>query len=145
MPHWGWLIVMLVVVDLAVVAVWLLTRRRGTSPQPAPSFVRELDPETREHLERLVAEHQPIRAITVLRDRTGLGLADAKSAVDAIVRGEWVPTAGTDSAPPGGGWADLAPALRELKADGHPDRAARLLRRHTGMSLGEATDAVAGL
>ena len=145
MPHWGWLIVMLIVVDVAVVATWLLTRCRASSPRPRPSFVRELDHESRVRLESLVAGHHQVQAITFLSDKTGLGLADAKSAVDAVTRGEWVPTAGPDSEPPTGGWSDLAPALRELKADGRSEKAARLLRKHTGMSLVQATDAVSKL
>lgn len=143
MPNWGWLIVVLILVDVAVVTVWLLTRRHdGSATRDDPAFIRNLDLATRDRIERLVADHQQIQAIKLLRERTGLGLADAKAAVDAVARGEWVPTAVPDSAPPTGGWADLTPKLRELKADGKPDRAIRLLRDHTGMSLKEAQDAV---
>lgn len=146
MPNWGWLIVMLILVDLAVVTAWLLTRRKTAVANPYNlAFVRNLDLETRDRIERLVADHRQIHAITLLRERTGLGLADAKAAIDAIARGEWVPTAGPDTAPPAGGWSDLVPELRELKAQGRPDKAARLLRDHTGMSLSQAKDAVARL
>lgn len=146
MPNWGWLIVVLVLVDVAVVTVWLLTRRKTALANPyKPAFIRGLDFETRDRIERLVADHQQIHAIKLLRDRTGLPLADAKSAIDAVARGEWVPTAAPDSAPPTPGWSELAPTLRTLKADGQLDEAVRLLRDHTGMSLRQAKDTVAGL
>lgn len=100
MPNWGWLIVVLVLVDVAVVTVWLLTRRTGGSATGhEPVIVRGLDAQTRDRIERLVADHKHTHAIHVLRERTGLGLLDAKSAVDAVARGEWVPSAGPDSVP----------------------------------------------
>ncbi|MFF0813973.1 hypothetical protein ACFYVR_02285 [Rhodococcus sp. NPDC003318] len=143
MPNWGWLIVVLILVDLAVVTVWLLTRRRSARPHTGDTgFAKRLDLETRDRIERLVADHHQIQAIKLLRERTGLGLADAKAAVDAVARGEWVPTAGPDSAPPSGGWSDLVPVLRSLKADGDTDKAARLLREYTGMSLTQAKNTV---
>lgn len=146
MPNWGWLIVILIVVDVAVVTVWLLTRRKTAPANPYnPAFVRNLDVETRGRIERLVADHQHTHALRLLRDRTDLGLADAKAAIDAVARGEWVPTAAPDNAPPTSGWADLVPRLRDLKESGHPDRAVRLLREHTGMSVGEAETTVSGL
>ncbi|MFD4292285.1 hypothetical protein ACFWPA_09275 [Rhodococcus sp. NPDC058505] len=146
MPNWGWLIVMLIVVDVAVVVVWLLTRRKTALADPySPAFVRGLDLETRDRIERLVADHKQVQAIALLRERTDLGLVDAKAAVDAVARGEWVPTAGPDSAPPTGGWSDLAPALRALKSEGKDGKAARMLCEHTGMSLRQAKDTVARL
>ncbi|MGW0044319.1 hypothetical protein [Rhodococcus sp. NPDC003348] len=145
MPNWGWLIVMLVLVDVAVVTVWLLTRRKTPLPNPHNPFIRGLDLGTRDRIERLVADHQQVHAIKLLRERTGLGLADAKAAIDAVTRGEWVPTAGPDSVPPSGGWSDLAPELRALKDAGQETKAARLLCEHTGMSLRQAKDTVAQL
>jgi hypothetical protein len=143
MPNWGWLIVVLILVDVAVLTAWLLNRRAGPKTTPIYGmFVDTLDLESRDRIERLVADHKNIHAINLLRDRTGLGLADAKAAIDAAARGEWVPTAGLDSVPPPAGWAELEPALRALKTEGQPVKAIQLLRNRTGMSLHEAKQAV---
>lgn len=143
MPNWGWLIVVLILVDLAVLTTWLLTRRsQSVAKQSSPHvLLANLDLDTRDRVERLVADHKKVHAITVLRERTGLGLAAAKAAVDAVERGEWVPTAGN----PPADWHELEPELKSLKAAGHPGRAAKMLRDRTGMGLREAKDAVSRL
>lgn len=141
MPNWGWLIVVLILVDLAVLTTWLLTRRsRSAGGQSSPSaVVATLDLDTRDRIERLVADHKKIHAIKLLRERTGLGLAAAKAAVDAVECGDWVPTTGN---PPPTDWQDLEPVLRSLKADGQPIKAIKILRDRTGMGLREAKDTV---
>jgi ribosomal protein L7/L12 len=140
MPNWGWLIVVLILVDLAVLTTWLLTRRsQSINKQSSPNArLAHLDLDTRDRVERLVADHKKVHAITVLRERTGLGLAAAKAAVDAVERGEWVPTSGN----PPTDWHDLEPELRSLKADGQPVKAAKMLRDRTGMGLREAKETV---
>ncbi|EME17558.1 hypothetical protein [Rhodococcus triatomae] len=140
MPNWGWLIVVLILVDLAVLTTWLLTRRsrslvRRSSPH---ALVASLDLDSRDRIERLVADHKKVHAITLLRERTGLDLAGAKAAIDAVERGEWVPTAGNPPAE----WHDIEPTLRQLKAEGHRGRAAKILRDRTGMDLREAKELV---
>jgi hypothetical protein len=44
----------------------------------------QLDPATSAELVRLVQAGRKIEAIKLMRERTGLGLAEAKSAVDAM-------------------------------------------------------------
>ncbi|TQF66326.1 hypothetical protein FK531_17565 [Rhodococcus spelaei] len=148
MPNWGWLIVVLILVDVAVLTAWLVTRRGGprtATGYTSATFIRRLDLETRERIERLVADHKNIHAIKVLRDATGLGLSEAKAAIDAVARGEWVPSAGLDTAPPPAGWALLEPEVRALKQSGEPIKAIKLLRDRTGMSLREAKQTVDNL
>lgn len=148
MPNWGWLIAVLILVDIAVLTAWLVGRRRPRSGARTPStWVEGLDHETRDRIERLVADHKRMHAIRVLQERTGLGLSDAKAAIDAIVRGEWIPTAAPDAVPPTPGtrtgkWSDLEPALRTLKDEGKAAKAIAILRDTTGMSLQEAKQAV---
>jgi ribosomal protein L7/L12 len=72
---------------------------------------------------------QPIEAIRLLREATGLGLKDAKDAIDAHLRGESVmlPSAETaDATPP-----DVLEALQR----GNKIEAVRRMRAHTGLDL----------
>ncbi|MFC4602782.1 hypothetical protein [Rhodococcus kronopolitis] len=147
MPNWGWLIAALILIDLAVLTTWFIARRRPRSARTPTTWVAGLDYETRDRIERLVADHQRMHAIRVLQERSGLGLSDAKAAIDAVVRGEWKPTAGPDAGPPTPGartgkWSDLEPTLRTLKNEGKAAKAIAILRDSTGMGLQEATQAV---
>lgn len=77
-----------------------------------------------------------IDAIKRLRTARGLGLKEAKDAVDAHVRGDRAPSpplAPATSLPP-----DVVSALRQ----GNKIEAIRLLRARTGLGLKEAKDAV---
>lgn len=55
------------------------------APEPADGGVRRINgvPVSDEVI-RLAGENQPIQAIKLLREQTGLGLADAKAVVDQI-------------------------------------------------------------
>jgi ribosomal protein L7/L12 len=84
-----------------------------------------------------LARGQQIEAIRLLREASGLGLKDAKDAVDAHLRGESVmlPSADvvTDTAP-----QDVIEALRR----GNKIDAVRRMRAHTGLGLKEAKERV---
>jgi len=85
---------------------------------------------------RLVEQDRTLEAIKRLRETTGLGLKEAKNAVDAHRRGDPRPTPGslaTSSLPP-----DVVDAMQR----GRKIEAIRLLRDHTGMGLKEAKEAV---
>ena len=84
-----------------------------------------------------LARGQQIEAIRLLREATGLGLKDAKDAIDAHLRGESVmpPSAGgmTDTTP-----QDVIEALRR----GNKIDAVRRMRAHTGLDLKAAKERV---
>lgn len=88
-------------------------------PSPLPEDVR-----------RAVAAGRQLEAIRLLCDRTGLGLAEAKAAVESGQLPDAAPRQGFASALP----ADVAAAL----AAGDKLKAIRLLRRDKGLSLRQA-------
>ncbi|MEO8102498.1 MAG: ribosomal protein L7/L12 [Betaproteobacteria bacterium] len=77
-----------------------------------------------------------IEAIKRLRESTGLGLKEAKEAVDAHLRGRNVEFA--PAAAPGA----LPPAVMHALRQGRKIDAIKLLREHTGLGLKEAKDAI---
>lgn len=80
---------------------------------------------------------EPIEAIKLLRQATGLGLKEAKDLIDQHVRGEPVSLPVAAVAP-----VTLpAPVLAALQR-GNKIEAIQLLREHTGLGLKEAKDAV---
>lgn len=70
-----------------------------------------------------------IEAIKLLRESTGLGLAEAKAAVDHYAR--------TQGAPPGVE-APLPPDVMQALRNGNKIEAIRLVREHRGLGLREA-------
>ncbi|MBG0823219.1 50S ribosomal protein L7/L12 [Planomonospora sp. ID91781] len=119
---------------LAVAAIALM-RRSARPSTPAP----RLDPAELHHRVRdLTAQGRAIQAIKLIREQTGLGLADAKRYADDVA-------AGRAPLPPGGaqgvtrrGGADLAGRVRELKAAGRAEQALFLVRGETGMAEADA-------
>lgn len=79
-----------------------------------------------------------IQAIKRLREATGLGLKEAKDAVEAHRRGD---TMELPAATPAAGPAGMADVQRALQA-GNKIEAIRLLRELTGVGLKEAKDQV---
>ncbi|MEU3473874.1 MULTISPECIES: hypothetical protein [Rhodococcus] len=147
MPTWGWFIVALVLVDAAVLAAWLLARKKpGTSPAGSHTIgLVGLDEGARADIHRLLAANKKIQAIKVFRQRTGAGLLDAKNAIESVQRGEPFPSSATivDAAHSGPTpWDDLIPRLQSLKSEGKAISAIKLLRDRTGLSLSDAKNAV---
>ena len=77
-----------------------------------------------------------IDAIMLLRDATGLGLKEAKDAIDAHLRGRPVLVSSIASE------TSLPPAVVAALVRGNKLEAIRLLREHAGLGLKEAKDAV---
>jgi ribosomal protein L7/L12 len=86
------------------------------------------------HLNDLIERKQMIHAIKLLREQTGMGLKDAKHAVDSLAAGRPI-THPAYTALPG---ADLASRVRELKQSGRTDRAIHLVCGETGMNEHDA-------
>jgi ribosomal protein L7/L12 len=91
----------------------------------------------------LVAAGQKIEAIKLLREATGLGLADAKNAIDAVGSGTPLPphllqqvAARTADAAA----AELPADVLAAAAAGDRIRAIKLLREQRGLGLKEAKD-----
>jgi ribosomal protein L7/L12 len=87
---------------------------------------------------RLIKTRRKIEAIKVYREHTGCGLKEAKDAIEALERGDSVPSAQPRSrfAPPNSG------QLESLVYAGQKIEAIRLYREQTGCGLREAKDAV---
>ncbi|MEO3809338.1 hypothetical protein ABGB17_10095 [Sphaerisporangium sp. B11E5] len=140
------LILLIVVIIGLVVGVTGRSRRRdGTTvavPAPVPQDLEQL-------VGGLVRERRQIQAIKELRQRTGLGLADAKAVVDGVAAGQPLhshpimarfrpvqrtplPSTPQDLPP------DLATRVRQLKAAGREEQAIFLVRGETGMEEHEA-------
>lgn len=84
----------------------------------------------------LIAAGQKIEAIKLLREQTGLGLAEAKAAVERLEQGVPPPAASApDAVPP-----PLSDDVRRLVDQGKLIEAIRLLRERTGMGLKDAKD-----
>lgn len=147
MPTWGWFIVALVLVDAAVLAAWLLARKKPGSSSDTSRHIMfvSLDESARADIHQLLAANKKLQAIKVFRDRTGAGLHDAKIAIESVQRGEPLPSSATivDAAQSGPTpWNDLIPRLQSLKSEGKTISAIKLLRDRTGMSLRDAKNAV---
>src|SRR5262245_43676337 len=92
---------------------------------------------TEADLASLVRQGQIIEAIKRYRAQTGVGLAEAKAAVEAIERGENPPSA-PRAGPPNGVDADRWDLLKK----GEKIEAIKLYRERTGAGLAEAKRAV---
>lgn len=148
MPTWGWFVVALILIDTAVLVAWFLARKspRNNSAVATQYKLAGLDSAAREEIHRLISEKKKIHAIKLFRDRTGVGLKEAKDIVESVERGNPLPTPsayntaanGLDS----GAWEDIIPKLRTLKAEGRAITAIKLLRARTGLSLRDAKEAV---
>ena len=89
-------------------------------------------------IERLARSGEKIEAIKLYREQFGVSLADAKDAVDAIARGEAVPSA-PDRVTTTSGSDD---AVRALIDKGELIDAIKLYREVHDVGLKEAKDAV---
>lgn len=86
-------------------------------------------------LRALLAEGRKIEAIKRYREATGVGLAAAKEAVEALERGEALPT-------PNAVDSVLETEIVSLLERGEKIEAIKIYRKETGADLKEAKDAV---
>ncbi|GAA2721404.1 ribosomal protein L7/L12 [Actinocorallia aurantiaca] len=97
-------------------------------PEPfAPPLI--LTPELLAEIRRLLAREKKIPAIKLLRERTGLGLKDAKDLAEAIERGY---------EPPLQGRMPLSERVRALRDAGDHASAVAMVQAETGMQRHEA-------
>ncbi len=145
-------VVVAVVLGLLIL-VWIvlrLARQSASSPtshRPAP--LPSVPPDVVDEALRILRDGNKIAAIKHVRERTGLGLKEAKDVVEAAERGERqrIPAApaATPAAADASDGALHDDELRALLADGQKIEAIKRVREHTGWGLAEAKDYVEGL
>jgi ribosomal protein L7/L12 len=118
----------------------------GVKASSALNDLLENQPVTRgvdsDRLKQLVREGNKIEAIKLVREQTGLGLKEAKDAVDAIERGELLELAPrVAEAGHGVSGVDLD-EINELLLQNKKIEAINLYRQQTGIGLTEARDAI---
>ncbi|WP_327092725.1 ribosomal protein L7/L12 [Nonomuraea sp. NBC_01738] len=133
------IVVVLVVVLLAVGIGLIATARRGATPHRAITMTPT---ELEARLNAMVSEGNLIPAIKLLREQTGLGLKDAKDAVEGIRAGRRIinhpAMTRLSPGPHPVRHADLATRVRELRAAGRTEQAVLLVRGETGMNQADA-------
>ncbi len=107
---------------------WLT--HQSDAPEPIPDSLEAA-------IRSLLAQGQKIGAIKLYREETGVGLAEAKNAVEQIERGESLPD--NEAAP------DLEKQILELLAAGKKIEAIKLYREQTNVGLKDSKDAVEAL
>jgi len=83
MPQWLLLTITFV---LGMIAGAMLRGRRDETPPEPPRFAPGSLPDLEEEVHRLMGERRKIEAIKLYRETTGVGLKEAKEAVEAIDR-----------------------------------------------------------
>ncbi len=96
-----------------------------------------IDDRDLDQLRALLAQNQKIEAIKFYRERTGVGLKEAKDAVEALERGE--SPAPPRQQPEHGPWE---PEIVALMEQGRKIDAIKLHRENTGLGLKDAKEAV---
>jgi len=89
----------------------------------------------------LLLERRTIEAIKRVRERTGMGLKEAKDYVDALERGE-SPASGAQADSTSFESGDLDDEVRALLSAGRKIEAIKRVRERTGLGLKEAKDYV---
>jgi ribosomal protein L7/L12 len=90
-------------------------------------------------VDALLGRERKIEAIKLVRERAGLGLREAKDAVDEYQRTGRTPTGAERKADRFDGVdADLATRVRRLKRNGRTIEAVKLIRERTGLGLADA-------
>jgi ribosomal protein L7/L12 len=144
----GKVIIVVVVIVVLALALRIMLRRRERGAELFVTEARGYEPvggPLEDEVRALMRRGQKIHAIKLVRERTGLGLADAKDAVEGLAATGRLRVPG---GPRGGGPAKidgLAPAdvlaqARMLKAQRKGIEAIKLIRAHTGLGLKEAKD-----
>jgi len=140
---------------IAAVVIWSQNRQIGeeTSDQAAPERTPNLSvtpADLEAQVRQQVLAGKKIEAIKIYRQATGVGLKEAKDAVEAVERGQSLP------APVETSWdlasiaqpatpAQLEAELRQQVQQGNKLAAITLYRSATGVGLREAKDAIEAL
>jgi ribosomal protein L7/L12 len=138
-------LVIIAVVILGVI-MWIANRRRResaletmrtktvTASAPAPDAIAQV--------RALMARGETIEAIKMLREATGMGLADAKAAVETLNTGSGLNVLAQSSPPPSQLPAELAATVRGLLQRGDKIAAIKLVRERMKLDLKDSKDLV---
>jgi ribosomal protein L7/L12 len=142
---WKVFAVILLLFVLALMLRMMLRRRdRGTGLSVTEARGHRYEGPLEEQLLALVRQRKKIHAIKLLRERTGVGLKEAKDAVEALERTGRLPLPGDNQdlkqAYRGGDPGEFLAEARWLKEHGRAIEAIKLIRAHTGLGLKEAKD-----
>lgn len=100
-------------------------------------------PDTLEQqVEHLLAKGGKMEAIKLMREKTGLGLAEAKAAVEAIGKDAAIVTPARSLQATIKRAQDMSDEVQHLVAQGHKIEAIKLIRERAGLGLKEAKDLV---
>jgi ribosomal protein L7/L12 len=143
-------------VAIAIAVVWMQNRQEDLAnrrPEPADYTPRRAaSPQAQQQIRDLMAAGNKIEAIKVYRAETGVGLKEAKDAVEALERGSPLPEVA--ETPGIGGYYPAGPDLgmpvspdqesriRTLLQSGNKLDAIKVYREATGADLKTAKDAV---
>jgi ribosomal protein L7/L12 len=142
-----YILIAVLIVVLPIILAKLLSGSRdtkkvlGAEPRSKPPSVREraavptAGEAVRQEVGRLLARDRKLDAIKLMREKSGLGLKEARNAVELM---EKLPA----SAPPPPGLVATIRRAQELVAKGQKIQAIKLIREQTGMGLKEAKDLV---
>jgi ribosomal protein L7/L12 len=103
------------------------------NPEPTPDSLEGA-------VRSLLAQGKKIAAIKLYREQTGVGLAEAKNAVESIERGDGLPDHAAAATA-----ADPIQQILQLLAAGKKIEAIKIYRQQTNVGLKEAKDAVEAL
>ncbi len=115
--------------------LWPQPRKRGTKAAAPPSAALPMSAPIPAHIASLWRNNDKIAAIKRLREETGMGLAEAKHALESQLDG------GDGHEPPREG-AALRTAIETALARGDKIVAIKLLRDATGIGLKDAKDRI---
>jgi ribosomal protein L7/L12 len=134
-------------IAVVVLAWWVSQLGRGGPARDAGPLAASRLPGPPSELEvrSLLAAGDKIGAIKLYRELTGLGLKEAKDAVDAMEAGRSLPSPPTAARRAAGMDPATDPEIRSLVQSGQLIEAIKRYRTVTGAGLKEAKDAIEGL
>ena len=115
---------------------------RGAPPAAKPSVEARRQDALRLEVTGLLAQGGKMEAIKLMRDKKGLGLAEAKAAVETIGREEAIVTPAPGLMATIQRAQQMSEEVRRLATTGRKVEAIRMLREKSGIGLKEAKDLV---
>ena len=115
---------------------------RGAPPAGKPSVEARRPDALRLEVTGLLAQGGKMEAIKLMRDKKGLGLAEAKAAVETIGREEAIVTPAPGLMATIQRAQQMSEEVRRLATTGRKVEAIRMLREKSGIGLKEAKDLV---